>query len=317
MTLAMWRPWIFWVGGIILVMVPFLIFAYGTGWPPHPDSCIPQSVVDALKANINALTDSTAVATDFKTNNTCYCENFDPAATLSWSKHVRQPFNTWLNLYAIITSLVVVIYIMLDRRAGNGRCVIRSNSVIAEFYVFAVLFLGLGSMWFHGSMSASVSWLDGMSMYVYAGFLVWYTLDRALARNGKSPQFRIACFFIGYGLTVAAFTLIAVAGLSSVILIGLLVAAFLYLEFFQAGFIADNWAIGYFVSAIVLIGAAIAFWVASQTGKPLCNPDSAFQPHGWLWHPLAGLMAVMMYFYWRREDETQAIYLFEWRRFVR
>ena len=41
------------------------------------------------------------------------------------------------------------------------------------------------------------------------------------------------------------------------------------------------------------------FWGLSQTGAPLCDPKGGFQPHGLLWHPLAGVMAVFIYFYWR------------------
>ena len=54
--------------------------------------------------------------------------------------------------------------------------------------------------------------------------------------------------------------------------------------------------------AVVAIGLATLFWALSQTGKSLCNPGSGFQPHGLLWHPLAGVMAVLLYFYWRDEE---------------
>ena len=40
------------------------------------------------------------------------------------------------------------------------------------------------------------------------------------------------------------------------------------------------------------------FWIFSQTGKFMCSPTGP-QPHGLLWHPLAGAMAVFVYFYWR------------------
>jgi len=55
------------------------------------------------------------------------------------------------------------------------------------------------------------------------------------------------------------------------------------------------------IEAIIL---ATIFWVLSQTGKPLCNRDSLFQPHGMLWHPLAGVMAVLLYFYWRGDERA-------------
>jgi hypothetical protein len=54
--------------------------------------------------------------------------------------------------------------------------------------------------------------------------------------------------------------------------------------------------------AVACIGLATFFWVSSQTGRYMCDPHSKFQPHGLLWHPLAGAMALLLYFYWRRED---------------
>ena len=52
---------------------------------------------------------------------------------------------------------------------------------------------------------------------------------------------------------------------------------------------------------VASIGLATLFWVLSQTHGPMCVPDSLFQPHGLLWHPLVGVMAVLLYFYWRAE----------------
>jgi hypothetical protein len=60
------------------------------------------------------------------------------------------------------------------------------------------------------------------------------------------------------------------------------------------------------VSAVVAILLATFFWKLSQTDGLLCWPTSAFQPHGLLWHPLAGLMAVLLYFYWREADDPSA-----------
>jgi hypothetical protein len=40
----------------------------------------------------------------------------------------------------------------------------------------------------------------------------------------------------------------------------------------------------------------------------MCHPDSWFQPHGLMWHSLSGVMAMMLYFYWRKlpDEETLA-----------
>jgi hypothetical protein len=37
----------------------------------------------------------------------------------------------------------------------------------------------------------------------------------------------------------------------------------------------------------------------------MCHPDSWFQWHG-LWHIFSGAMAILLYFYWRRENDSSA-----------
>ena len=49
------------------------------------------------------------------------------------------------------------------------------------------------------------------------------------------------------------------------------------------------------------------FCVLSQAGGPMCFPDSLFQPGGLLWHLLAEVMAVLLYFYWRAERTESAM----------
>lgn len=48
---------------------------------------------------------------------------------------------------------------------------IRSRNFLADLYVFAVFFLGFGSMWFHASITQWGGRFDGMSMYVFAGIM--------------------------------------------------------------------------------------------------------------------------------------------------
>jgi hypothetical protein len=292
------RPWTVLIGMASILMLAFLVFALGIGWPPSPESCFPPALRQLLKdgQQLNA-----TQLQLFKTTNECFCEAFDPNTSLTWSTGVRQEVNTWFNLYALGTAAVVAWALSGDRRRGGGDNVISSNSWIADLYVFCVLFLGLGSMWFHASMSAVVAWFDGFSMYVYTCFLVYYTVDRWLAKQGASDSKRGLVFWIGYCATVLVFIILHIVGVPSVILIALLVAGYLLFEFFFAGWISGTRARVFWWIGVGAMGAAVLFWVLSQTGAPLCKPDSFFQPHGLLWHPLAGLMAVMLHFYWRED----------------
>ncbi len=81
--MGVYRSLIVWGAAIVLILGVFLGFVAG-GWPGEPDSClVPTEDAD----------------------NTCYCEEFDRADVEAGEPGVRQPVNTWVNLYAIATSL--------------------------------------------------------------------------------------------------------------------------------------------------------------------------------------------------------------------
>jgi hypothetical protein len=281
--MGIYRGFIVWGAGIVLVLGAFLIFV-AAGWPGAENSCVHD-----------------------KPNNSCYCEAFNLNDVVKGAPGVRQQVNTWFNLYSIFTSFLVALFVYLDRKSGDSSNLIRrSDSLIPDLYIFAVLFLGLGSMWFHGSLKEWGGVTDMLSMFVFAAFLVFYTIRRLW----DSELF----FWLGYGGTVVLFTIVGEAWqwkFQSLILILILVAAYLVFEFIiwgRSGKVMQGTplTITLWVGAVVAIISATIFWALSQTGGPLCDPNSAFQPHGLLWHPLAGVMAVLLYFYWREGADTPA-----------
>ena len=272
-----YRGFIVWAVAIITILGAFLVFT-GTGWPGVPDKCI------------------------FLMPDGCYCEAFGMAKVLSGAPGVRQPVNTWFNLYALVTSFIVAYTVYKDRKnLGNDppANVMSSMSWIADLYIFAVLFLGLGSMWFHASLTKWGGFLDGVSMYVFAAFLAFYSIRRIVESD--------RLFWIGYPITVAVFSGLHLM-LPSFVNIMILVVAYLAVEVYiwirtsrvMQGKSSTVWL---WLLSVVAIGVATFFWWASQTGNFLCRPDSFFQPHGLIWHPLAGVMAVLLYFYWRQAED--------------
>ena len=264
-----------------VLLVVFLIFV-AVGWGKDPNSCI-----------------------DEKPHDGCFCEHYDRADVLKGAPGVRQPVNTWFNLYAIITASIVAFVVYFDRKklgSGTPQNLMSSGTLIPDVYIFAVLFLGLGSMWFHASLTQWGGKLDGMSMYVYASFLVWYSWRRLWNCS--------IFFWIGYPLTVALFTFLH-GKIDSFVLIIILVIAYVIVEvsiWIRTGKVMQGEQLTkvLWVSAVVAILMATFFWQFSKTGGLLCSTNSAFQPHGMLWHPLAGVMAVLLYFYWREADDPSA-----------
>ncbi|MGC5173098.1 ceramidase domain-containing protein [Microbacterium sp. DT81.1] len=261
------------------VLLPFLMFVW-LGWPGDPDSC--------TLTNPNA----------------CFCEAFDPGAVQTGAGGVRQPSNTWFNLYALATASLVAIQVSVDRR---HRGPVFAPGAIPDVYVFVVLFLGLGSMWFHGSLTRWGGIVDAVSMYLFTAFLVAFAAYRLRA---SVPLFW-ALF-----LSVAAVASITHAVLdrpgTSVVLIAAQVCVYMALELLVwsrrlRGRVPQRWsgALWWF-AALATIGIAIVFWVLSQTGGRLCDPASVWQPHAIAWHPLAGVAAVLLFYYWREAARVTA-----------
>ena len=272
----------YWVVAIAApaVLVPFLMFVW-LGWPGHPDSC--------------TLTNP----------NGCFCESYDSGAVRTSAGGVRQPSNTWFNLYALATASLVAIQVSADRRRHHSA--VFAPGVIPDVYVFVVLFLGLGSMWFHGSLKGWGGIVDAVSMYLFTGFLI------AFAAYRLRPSVKL---FWALYLSVAGVASIAHAVLdrpgTSVVLIAAQVCVYAALELLVwwtrlRRQVPDRWLGGlWWFAALTSFGIGIVFWVLSQTGGRLCDPGSVWQPHGIAWHPLAGVAAVLLFYYWREAARVTA-----------
>ena len=313
--MALYRSFFVWGGFAVLILGLFLGFVLG-GWPGTANSCIPK---EALALPVPPAHASAAARLQYqdKTVNlsTCYCEAFWLPDVVSGAPGVRQPVNTWFNLYSLITSFVVALFVYIDRNNSSGGTPIRSHAWLPDLYTFVVLFLGLGSMWFHGALKEWGGLTDTLSMYMYASFLVFY----AIYQLWDSDWF----FVFGYAGTVALFTIFGelwqqampTFPVSLIMILALVVAYLIFQSLVWAntgsGTGGQNWWDhvswrGQQVSllwwlAVASIGLATFFWVSSQTVRYMCDPHSGFQPHGLLWHPLAGVMALLLYFYWRQE----------------
>jgi hypothetical protein len=253
----------------------FLVFV-AAGWPGRENSCV---------------TDTDGG----KRANTCYCEPFKRADI--GKPGVRQPFNTWSNLYSILTGGALALVVYLNRRnglpAGSNR--MRSTNFYPLLYIPVVIFLGLGSMWFHASLTEWGGVFDNLSMYTFTNFLVFYTIVRLTNVD--------LLFYIGYPLATVGLTLTAVLGAPSLIVTIISVGAYLVLEsiiWLWKPEVRNEWGPfwKFWVPGVASILLSTLFWVLSQTDAPLCFKTHAFQFHG-VWHMGAGASALLLYFFWR------------------
>ena len=256
----------------MLTLMAFLPFAGFGGFGP-PDPCIEG---DDDHANL------------------CYCEDFDPSEV--GEPGIRQPQNTFSNLYALFTGAIVVAFAQHARQNGTAMSKrMCGDRFYPLLYICVVVFLGLGSMFYHATLVKVGGVFDNLSMYTFANFILFYTLTRIVDSD--------ALFLLGYIGTTACFTLFSALNLvSSFGLILALVVIYTMLEVYILIWMPESrapwlsfWI--YYVPALVSFGAAVTVWILSQTDEPWCWPNG-FQMHG-VWHLLAGVTATLLYFYWR------------------
>ncbi len=262
-----------------VVLFAFLLFV-ALGWPGEPNNCISE------------------------VPHACYCESFDAAKVEANRGGVRQPWNTWSNLYALGTGAFLAWQMSLQRRRreANPEAFVgdenrmRTSNVFPMVYLCCVVFLGLGSMWFHASLAAWGGLFDQFSMFTLVAFLYAYTVVRLTNSD--------LAFYASYPLMVGLLTALGAIGAPSTILIAWMAGAGYFALELVAWIgrkdIRHDWkqVLTWWLPALAAFGLAALFRGLSVVeGDPLCFPDG-FQFHA-VWHWLAGVMAVLLYFYWR------------------
>lgn len=262
---------LFWGGGFTLVFCLIFFSFVLFGWPGDHNACIDEEP------------------------NTCFCEEVVKADI--GKPGIRQPFNTLSNFYVLATGTLVGIFMAYFRKRGvtqpNNR--MQTTKFYPIMYLILLLYLGLGSMWLHASFTGWGGVMDQVSMFTYSSFLVWYTVVRMTDKDWP--------FYVGYPITVILFTILGAISVPSELLIGILVGAYVILQ-------AIIWAqkrisndlksvLLLWLPALLSFILAAVFQILSNTDGPLCLDPHGFQFHG-VWHWLAGVTAVLLYFYFQR-----------------
>src|SRR5262249_44255302 len=144
-------------------------------------------------------------------------------------------------------------------------------------YGGACVAVGLGSIFYHASLTFAAQFFDVMGMYLFATFALLYALARLV-------PFGVMTFFGGYlRLNVAlAYLQASAPSLRRWLFAGLLVAAVMFES--RARRRSDSSDPRFLRAALLTLGAAFGVWVLDVT-KVLCAPRSWLQGHA-LWHIL-------------------------------
>ena len=101
----------------------------------------------------------------------CFCEAIR-------SDGIKQPANTWSSL-----AFVVVAAMVLVRRSGK---LSGGRAGYPLLYAFTLLAIGLGSAYFHATLSFRGQFADVLGMYLLATVALLYSIDRLHPLSGRA-----------------------------------------------------------------------------------------------------------------------------------
>jgi hypothetical protein len=220
----------------------------------------------------------------------CFCE----AIRAGW---VAQPANTWSNLAFVLVGLLVIARGRADTAQGLRRSPITERATYSAVYGGTCILVGMGSTFYHASLTFAGQFFDVMGMYLFAVFILLY----ALTRLSPLRQGTFLAAYVGLN-AILGYLLLTVPSMRRW-LFGLVLIAVLALESRAARSAAaiDRY---YLRAAVITLSIAFAIWILDMT-KVLCAPESWLQGHA-VWHLLCATSAGLAYFYYRSERPAVA-----------
>jgi len=218
--------------------------------------------------------------------NHCFCEAIRPST-------VAQPANTWSSLGFVLIGLLVM------RQSGEDVRLLKQNlmtrqRVYPALFGAALIITGLGSAFYHASLTFAGKFFDVMGMYLIASFIMLYNISRLKPFYGRN--FVVAYLLIN---TVLAFLLVAYPALRRYVF-GAVIFATLWPEYRlrqTRALILNNFFLKAAWGTLIL---AFIIWTL-DLAKILCNPTGWLQGHA-LWHLLGALAGGFLYLYYRSEN---------------
>lgn len=253
------RGW--WVGlaamAVLLLTVALGIWRWHSAWATwRPATCLPDR---------------------------CFCEQIRAGV-------IAQPANTWSSLSFVAVGALIVT-LAYWRPAGTN--LIGQQPSYATVYALALALTGVGSAFYHASLSFVGQFADVLGMYFVALFVVCYAAARLMMLRPTT----FVVLFAGGNSALAAL-LWLVPGLrryTFALVLTLGVVMELWVRRRQRQVLRSRW----LVLALATLGLAWIIWLTDIT-RVICAPASWLQGHA-VWHILGACSALGLYAYYRSE----------------
>ncbi|MDP9177661.1 MAG: ceramidase [Gemmatimonadota bacterium] len=209
----------------------------------------------------------------------CFCEAIR-------SEGIKQPANAWSSLAFVVVAVMVLV--RWARKPSAGK------TAYPTLYAFTLVVVGLGSAYFHATLSFRGQFVDVFGMYLIATFALLYSIGQLRGLSGAM----LAGSYLATNAALALLLYLMPAGRRLVF--GLLIVAALFVEILIRRRHGPRSATRHLWVAAAIMGLAFVIWILDFT-RTLCRPESWMQGHA-VWHVLG---AVAAWYLFRYYDESK------------
>ena len=211
----------------------------------------------------------------------CFCE-LPRSGSL-----IVQPANSWSS-YGYTFAGFLMIIVSQSRNWDSG-----FHKMAAAAFGLTAIFVGLGSVLLHATLTRWGQFFDVMGMYLTSGFMLVSAVARWRNLSGRNA----VLFYLGFVGSLLAVLYLVPEIRRSLFAVVLIVAILLELTFARPR--RPGVKTVYYAMGIATKAVAFTIWNLDQHGL-VCAPHSLFQGHA-LWHLLGATSLWLTFLYYRSE----------------
>lgn len=214
----------------------------------------------------------------------CFCE------AIHYDETIRQPSNTWSSMVFTLVGLLVAGHALSqidDKR--------KLSMIFALIFSIALIVIGIGSAFYHASMTFWGQFVDVGGMYLLVSFILvyaWMRLYRLSTATGA---------ILYTGINIILFTLLYFIPETRRSLFAIVLIAGIGFELYYAISRKSEIKRRWFNYGLLLFAVAYSIWTLDNTGT-FCTADSLIQGHA-IWHILGAVSSGMLYLYYFSETQ--------------